>query len=516
MNTQSRPERGKREVGPEGPKARRSLIDRIEASLFPLTPQNIAFALGMWVLVAVSLPTSALAFVGPYRVVAVVFDSLGWGDAFEWMAVVLITGAIVLLTAGFAVMLTRVVLVTAHRHVQIAIPAGLALAAVLTAGLIVNPTYMIGGLQEDTVTYRNFAFGSFPSKERFEELGEQGYTIVSLVHPAVLPFESRLLEIERGWAEGEGVGFISIPMMPWMSQNEAGIATIQDLALNGNGRYYVHCWFGFHRTMDVRTLVVETIDPGSPDAAPPADYGPGHLDFSLPDLRLIVLLGPVAALFAMTLGWVVVRLRTAYGMTPSGTRKVIHVSIFTAAAIVQLAFGFPGVLLYGGIVGAALAYAAWRGRGFDLYDAVARGDAEKRRQGLVLLPFAATGVGGLAVNLLFYPVAALGYLVNGFGDAAGEIVGRRFGKTRYTVPLPFGLTAHRSLEGSIGVFIVATLAALVGIALTADAFVMPTMPTVLIAALAIGGVAAVVEAVSGGGIDNFTIQFGAAATAFVS
>jgi phytol kinase len=490
-------------------------MERLQARTLPFTRRNLAIALGMWLLVSISLPTSATALMGPYRVVSVVFDSLGFGDAIEWAAFVVITLIIILVTGTLAIGVTRIVITTSLKHVRYGLPIALALMGSFTLMLIINPTYMIWGLDMKATSYRNFTFGSFPSEARLDRLGEQGYTIVSLVHPSVLPFEARLLEIERGWAEDEGIEFISIPMMPWASQNAESIEKLKDLALNGAGKYYVHCWFGYHRTMDARTLIIETIEPGSLEAAPPADYGPTDLDLRFPDVRLLVLLGPAVAMFMLALAWVVIHLRTGRGMRPWATRKVVHVAIFSAAAVVQLAFGFPGVLLYGAIVGAVLAYSAWRGHGFDFYDAVARqASGTPRRKGLVLVPFMATGLGGLTVNLLFYPFAAVGYLVNAFGDAAGEIVGRRFGKRKYDVPLPFGMTARRTIEGSLGVFAVAMLAALLGFALTSRVIDVPTFAALLFVAVTVGVVTAVVEAVSGGGLDNFTIQVAAAGVVF--
>ena len=99
-----------------GGKAWRRLVRRLEARTFSFTARNLALTLAMWVLVSVSLPTAALSLIGPYRVISVVFDDLGWSDVAEWVAVIANTAVIALITLAFAVGLTRVMLVTAYRR----------------------------------------------------------------------------------------------------------------------------------------------------------------------------------------------------------------------------------------------------------------------------------------------------------------------------------------------------------------------------------------------------------------
>jgi hypothetical protein len=104
------------------------------------------------------------------------------------------------------------------------------LAFTLGIGVLwLNPTIMASRLSDDTVTYKNFLFGSYPDEERLEEIAREGYTIVSLVHPAVLPFEARVLSLERAQAVQRGIDFIHIPMLPWMSQNKEAIQDLEEL-----------------------------------------------------------------------------------------------------------------------------------------------------------------------------------------------------------------------------------------------------------------------------------------------
>jgi phytol kinase len=103
----------------------------------------------------------------------------------------------------------------------------------------------------------------------------------------------------------------------------------------------------------------------------------------------------------------------------------------------------------------------------------------------------------------------VGYLVSGWGDAAGEPVGARWGRHRYKVRALWGVACTRSLEGSLGVFIASWVAAFVGLQIALVAW-----PPAIAISLATAGAAALVEAVSSHGLDNLTMQMAAAFTAY--
>lgn len=92
-------------------------------------------------------------------------------------------------------------------------------------------------------------------RERLAELKERGFTgVITLLHPAVAPFEPALLEKEQEAARQVGIALVHTPMLPWVSQNEKSLETIRRLARSGAGRYYVHCYLGKDRVNVVRRL----------------------------------------------------------------------------------------------------------------------------------------------------------------------------------------------------------------------------------------------------------------------
>jgi hypothetical protein len=93
-----------------------------------------------------------------------------------------------------------------------------------------------------------FEFGPYPNETKLNELKKEGYQgVVTLLHPMVLPAEPILLNKEIKIAEKLHLKVISIPMLPWISDNEESIEKIKKLAQTAKGKYYVHCNLGKDR-----------------------------------------------------------------------------------------------------------------------------------------------------------------------------------------------------------------------------------------------------------------------------
>lgn len=187
---------------------------------------------------------------------------------------------------------------------------------------------------------------------------------------------------------------------------------------------------------------------------------------------------------------------------PTGyTRKVFHFLIFTAAAFIQWIWDLPGVLLFGICVSIWIVFTCIRNKQSLFYHAIARPKDAPHQIVFIIVPLLSTAFGGLVSNLLVREFAIFGYLVAGWGDAIAEPVGTRWGKHTYNVPSLFHVKAVRSLEGSVAVFLVGTIAcSVVGIMLHLS------FSDILPVALICGFTGAIVEAISNHGLDNFTVQ----------
>ncbi|HEX2076469.1 MAG TPA: hypothetical protein VHG08_02135 [Longimicrobium sp.] len=136
-------------------------------------------------------------------------------------------------------------------------PAATTALAGVALMLWMNPRLTTGGEQVPESEDR-FVFGPYPDRAQLAELKRRGFTgVISLLHPAVVPFEPRLLAQERAAARAVGIPLIHAPMLPWISENEESAERIRQLARSGTGRYYIHCYLGKDRVNVVRRLLMD-------------------------------------------------------------------------------------------------------------------------------------------------------------------------------------------------------------------------------------------------------------------
>ncbi|MEY5069729.1 MAG: hypothetical protein RLZ47_1591 [Bacteroidota bacterium] len=133
------------------------------------------------------------------------------------------------------------------------IPFLLALAAL---ALLMQPDLINKDTEQNRVS-EQFTIGPYPSEEKIKELKAEGYTaIISLLHPAVVPFEPTLMLQEEELAKKYEIRLIEASMLPWLSDNESALNLIENLAKNKQERYYVHCYLGKDRVNLVKNLLV--------------------------------------------------------------------------------------------------------------------------------------------------------------------------------------------------------------------------------------------------------------------
>lgn len=235
---------------------------------------------------------------------------------------------------------------------------------------------------------------------------------------------------------------------------------------------------------------------------------PAMTDGLLPDPATIAAVTPVAVVLTLAGAAFAAWLRTARGVAAPYTRKTFHFIILSAAMLVQLRWGLQGAIVYGSVVALAVLVAVMRGAGNPFYEALARPSDAPHRTLFILVPLATTALGGLLSNLWFPAWAHVGYMAVAWGDAVGEPVGTRWGRHRYRVPSLAGVPATRSLQGSAAVLVAASAAALIAL------LAVDMVPAQAVgAAVIIGIVTTIAEAISHHGLDNLVIQIAAAGAA---
>jgi len=195
-------------------------------------------------------------------------------------------------------------------------------------------------------------------------------------------------------------------------------------------------------------------------------------------------------------------LKTKVGLRTGYTRKLFHALIFVSAVLANAFGGFWAVCVFGLMVSVVVFMAVLRGAGDGFYEALAREQDGPDRTYYIVIPYFATLLGGMISNLIFGPVAVVGYLVGGLGDAAGEPAGVRWGRHPYKFSAG-GTIVNKTIEGSVGVLAASVVALLIGVSITSELhfelrsiFILPIIAIVC----------TLVEALSPRGWDNVPMQ----------
>jgi dolichol kinase len=194
------------------------------------------------------------------------------------------------------------------------------------------------------------------------------------------------------------------------------------------------------------------------------------------------------------------------------TRKIVHIGagmwVFGVLALFDT--WYIGVIPFATFIG--LNYLFYR---YRFLEAV---DAPDSSPGTVYFAFSIT-----VLFVLFWRtgspddkgfVAAAGTMAMTWGDALAAIIGRRYGRRKYTIN-----GATRTWEGSAVMFGAAALAMLLTILLVPGSALAPLTPPIspmvaVIAALAAALIASVAEAFSPAGIDNISVPLLAGLSVF--
>jgi len=198
------------------------------------------------------------------------------------------------------------------------------------------------------------------------------------------------------------------------------------------------------------------------------------------------------------------RIRVRFRLDPKTSRKIYHIFIFTAAWFIQTFLGFYALTIFASIILLMAFDMLFIKKDKSLIlsmSATATHFFGKTKNRHIIVPFCMTALGGILNNIFFATYAPIGYLVAGWGDAAGSIIGKNIGKHFYSFKLLGKYKVKKSIEGSIGVYIFSVLAIFVGL----HFFGISTL-LALLAAIFFSLVITLVEAISPIYSDNLTIQ----------
>lgn len=230
----------------------REIEEQQSANLFfaisNIMKKTLSF-LALWLCWGFTLGTITL--LGPLRWVVDYGRTQSWAETSEKSTVYIFIALLVIVSAVFALLSLKRIYnhntSRAFKAVLFTIPViGIAMSVLAFMNpAIVNKS---DSSKEEKIGSQ-FGVGPYPELVKMYQLKADGYTgVISLLHPAVVPFEPALLEREKKEAQEAGLAFINIPLLPWISDNKEAIDSLRRLIRTAKGKYYVHCYLGKDRT----------------------------------------------------------------------------------------------------------------------------------------------------------------------------------------------------------------------------------------------------------------------------
>lgn len=219
---------------------------------------GIGLFLYVWLMVGFA--TGTVTLLGPVRWITAALRGSTW-SSHENPVMVFVILSYIALSFFLAKLLTALIRRSRSLPVRVGVPGAVTAAAGVALWGWLNPaTYAMaaGGMSAQLHLQQGaqFDFGPYPDKARLVELKRQGVTaVVSLQHPAVVPFEPAGIAGEQAAAKEVGITFIHAPMLPWVASNHESLEKIKTLARQGSGHYYVHCGLGRDRTNVVKRML---------------------------------------------------------------------------------------------------------------------------------------------------------------------------------------------------------------------------------------------------------------------
>jgi protein tyrosine phosphatase (PTP) superfamily phosphohydrolase (DUF442 family) len=218
------------------------------------------FATFCYVWLVLGFLSGTLLLVGPVRFLTAYLRDGGYQQRTEDLVMIGVIAIFVLTSALLAWAVIRQMGRCSTRRARLGYPLVLTVGAALCLYAWTNPAIMAsaaGGVTGRVNTGgAEFVFGPYPDRDRLQQLKAEGYTaVVSLQHPAVLPFEPPGIAEEMRAAKEIGLTFIHAPMLPWISANDASLEKVRQLSREGRGKYYVHCGLGRDRANVVKRML---------------------------------------------------------------------------------------------------------------------------------------------------------------------------------------------------------------------------------------------------------------------
>src|SRR4051794_19856701 len=221
---------------------------------FPRRFSGYVFLCFIWLLTGFAL--GALILLWPLRIWVNYTRDNNYSDTIERAGVIMLIVVLIIISFRISLALFRWHVTNKKVIITVLSITFPLIASASALYLFMNPDIVNKDAVKVNVTER-FTIGPYPTEEKIKELKKEGYTaVISLLHPAVVPFEPELLKQEEILLKKYNMQLIKAPMLPWIADNSASLKVIEDIVKRGKGKYYIHCYLGKDRVNVAKNLIL--------------------------------------------------------------------------------------------------------------------------------------------------------------------------------------------------------------------------------------------------------------------
>ena len=233
-------------------------MKKIQQYFFEFSLKNFFLFCFIWLFVGFSSGTLLLLY--PVHWISDYSEANKWQNSTENILIKIVIILFVVLSFCWSVRLLQAFLRKNSTKSKTIFSAVLIFITAFFLWLWMNPDIMSRATKQNIASENTknaeFFFGSYPSESKLYDLKEDGYTlVVSLLHPAVIPFETKLISDEEKSVAKVGIKYIHVPMLPWVSDNIDAINKIKEIVKNEKGKIFIHCYLGKDRVNVVKNII---------------------------------------------------------------------------------------------------------------------------------------------------------------------------------------------------------------------------------------------------------------------
>jgi protein tyrosine/serine phosphatase len=234
----------------------KKIIRKFEENFFILSFISVIGFLILWLANGFSL--GRLTLLGPIESISSEIREHHYSQNLENIVIKIIILIFVIVSFFISAWIMKMVVNSSNLFSKISVFIICFSFAAFSAYKLINPSDVSNGNKiENALGDSQFTLGAYPTEEKLDQLEDENFTaVVSLLHPAIVPFEPVLIEKERKQVTKLGMKFLNIPMLPWISDNEESLNKIKSLMKNKNEKYYIHCYLGKDRVNVVKRIIL--------------------------------------------------------------------------------------------------------------------------------------------------------------------------------------------------------------------------------------------------------------------